>query len=618
MLAVVFVGLLATPYLMRRFGPRAAPAAPAAGVDARAQYGFRLTESAKAAGLDFVHEAPTLDAKLAHIMPQVASMGAAVSVGDFDADGHPDLYVTNSREGSANRLFRNRGDGTFEDVAARLNVADLNRPETGVSMGSVWGDYDNDGFEDLLIYRWGRAELFHNDGGQGFSRATDTANLPRWANINTAVWFDYDRDGLIDIFMGGYYPETVNLWKLADTKMMPQSFEYANNGGRKYLYRNLGGGRFEEVSERVGLVSRRWALAAVAADLRGTGYPDLFIANDYGVSELFLNDGGHFREAGRESGVGYAPKSGMNASVGDVLNQNRFAIYVSNISEEGILIQGNNLWVQDGTAGTSTNANTNATAETKTPRYENLATAMGVDLGGWSFGAQFGDLNNDGFLDLYLVNGYVSASREENYWYDYSKVAGGHEVVISDAKNWPAMGTRSLAGYQQKKVWINDGAGRFIDVAPMVGVSDRNDGRSVALADLTGRGALDVIVANQRGPLLLYRNDVAPGRNWIAFDLQGSCGSATPATTGSNSANGSKCSNRSAIGARVTVYWSGQQQAQEVSGGSGFCAQNQRRLHFGLGKGAAIQKVVVRWPSGKIEERTDLAANQVHALKEPA
>ena len=188
----------------------------------------------------------------------------------------------------------------------------------------------------------------------------------------------------------------------------------------------------------------------------------------------------------------------------------------------------------------------------------------------------------------------------------------------NSAKNWPAMGTRSLAGYQQKKVWINDGAGRFIDVAPMVGVSDRHDGRAVALADLTGRGALDVIVANQRGPLLLYRNDVAPGRDWIAFDLQGSCGSATPATTGSNSATGSRCTNRSAIGARVTVYWSGQQQAQEVSGGSGFCAQNQRRLHFGLGKGAAIQKVVVRWPSGKIEERTDLAANQVHALKEPA
>ena len=114
-----------------------------------------------------------------------------------------------------------------------------------------------------------------------------------------------------------------------------------------------------------------------------------------------------------------------------------------------------------------------------------------------------------------------------------------------------------------------------------------------------------------------YKNDVAPGRDWIAFDLQGSCGSATAPASAQATSGANKCTNRSAIGTRVTVYWSGQQQAQEVSGGSGFCAQNQRRLHFGLGKDATIQKVVVRWPSGKIEERTDLARNQVHTLKEP-
>src|SRR5687767_15011733 len=157
------------------------------------------------------------------------------------------------------------------------------------------------------------------------------------------------------------------------------------------------------------------------------------------------------------------------------------------------------------------------------PVYENMARAMGVDLGGWSFGAQFGDLNNDGFLDLYLVNGYVSADRHESYWYDYSKVAGGHRTVIGNAANWPAMGTRSLAGYQPKKVWVNDGSGGFVDVAQMVGATDRHDGRSIALADFRGRGALDVVVANQRGPLLLYRNEVAPGRQWIAFDLEGAC-----------------------------------------------------------------------------------------------
>jgi enediyne biosynthesis protein E4 len=589
-LALVFVLLLATPFLMRRYGPRAPVAATA---EPHVQYGFRLTESAERAGIRFVHEAPTLDSKLAHIMPQVASMGAAVSVVDVDADGFPDLYITNSREGTKNRLYRNRGNGTFEDIAEALGIADVNGPDTGVSMGAVWGDYDNDGYDDLLLHRWGRTDLFHNDAGRALTRVT-TAALPAWANINSAVWFDFDRDGRLDLFLGGYYPERVNLWKLADTRMMPASFEYATNGGRKYLYRNLGGGRFAEVSEHVGLSSTRWALAAVAADLRGSGYPDLFIANDYGVSELFLNDGGRFREVGREAGVGYAPKSGMNASVGDVLNTGRFAIYVSNISEEGILLQGNNLWVQTG-------------ARAGTPQFENMARSMGVDLGGWSFGAQFGDLNNDGLLDLYLVNGFVSASRTESYWYDYSKVAGGNEIVIADAKNWPAMYSRSLAGYQQKRVWINDGAGRFVDVAPMVGVTDRHDGRSVALVDLGRRGALDVVVANQRGPLLLYKNDVAPGRHWIAFALEGGCTSAgSPA----------RCSNRSAIGAQVTVHWNGQQQVQEVSGGSGFCSQNDRQLHFGLGEAARVDRVLVKWPSGRTMEIPNPAVDRVHKVKE--
>ena len=594
LLAIALVAMLATPALIRRFGNRAS-AESAATDDAAARYGFRLTEVSKTAGISFLHEAPTLDRKLAHIMPQVASMGAAVAVADVDADGRPDLYVANSKEGSRNRLYRNRGDGTFEESAERFGVADVNQRENGVSMGAVFGDYDNDGFEDLLLYKWGKPELFHNEQGRRFTRVA-SASLPAWANINTAVWLDYDRDGQLDLFLAGYYPERINLWQLADTKMMPESFEYATNGGRKYLYRNLGQGRFEEVSAKVGLTSTRWALAAVAADLRGTGYPDLFIANDYGVSELFINDGGRFREAGRETGVGYAPKSGMNASVGDVLNQGKLAIYVSNISEEGILLQGNNLWVPTG--GTS-----------RLPIYENMARAMGIDQGGWSFGAQFGDLNNDGFLDLYLVNGYVSAARDDSYWYDYSKIAGGHQLVIEDAANWPAMGHRSLAGYQPKRVWINDGSGGFSEVAQMVGASDRYDGRSVALADFSGRGTLDVAVANQRGPLLLYKNDVSPGRQWIGFDLEGGCRSdSQPAS----------CTNRSAVGAQVEVFWSGRQQLQEVSGGSGFCAQNQRTLHFGLGSQTAIDRAVIRWPSGKVQELKGLRAGQVHKIQEPA
>jgi len=587
-LSVLFIGLLLTPLVIRRVSShRQSVKTKLDASAALARHGFYLTEASKAAGVNFVHQAPTLDPKLNGIMPQVASMGASVSIVDFDRDGWPDIYVTNSAEGSKNALYRNQHDGTFKDVAEELGVADVNQPGTGVSMGAIWGDYDNDGFEDLLLIKWGRPELFHNDGGHGFTRVTEQAGLPPWINANSAVWFDYDGDGLLDFFIGGYYPEDVDLWHLSSTKIMPDSFEYAKNGGRKYLFHNLGNGKFEEVSAKVGISSRRWALAASAADLRGTGHPDLFIANDYGVSELYLNDGKRFHEVGEETGIGFAPKSGMNVAFGDILNQGKYAIYVSNISEDGVLIQGNNLWVQK--ENTSRNS----------IRFENLARAMGVELGGWSFGAQFGDLNNDGNLDLYLTNGYVSLSRSRSYWYDFSKVAGGNSAIIGDAKNWPDMDGRSLSGYQQKHVWINDGAGRFVDVAQAVGVTDTYDGRSVAFADLWNRGVLDVIVANQRGPLLIYKNTVDPANHWIEFHLEGTK------------------SNRSAIGAQVEIFWNGQQQVQEVSGGSGFAAENQRRLHFGLGKNAQIDKVVIHWPSGRTQTLDRLAPDQPYNIKEP-
>lgn len=585
-LVLFFVALLAVPLLVKRYSQQKTSTDQA---NAITRYGLRFEEVSKAAGIEFIHQAPTLDHKLDHIMPQVASMGAAVSVVDFDRDGWQDLYLTNSGEGSRNRLYRNMGDGKFRDVAAEMNVADINQPGTGVSMGAVWGDYDNDGYEDLFVYKWGRPELFHNDGGRGFTRVTDQANLPAWVNANTAIWFDYDRDGRIDLFLGGYYSESVDLWHLTTTQMMPESFEYARNGGRKFLFHNLGDGHFEETSAQLGINSRRWALASGAADLRGTGYPDLFIANDYGVAELFFNKGGKkFEDVGERTGVGFAPKSGMNVAFGDVLNQGKLAIYVTNISEEGVLLQGNNLWMpREGAKGDAV-------------QYDNMARDMGVELGGWSFGAQFGDLNNDGTLDLYVVNGYVSLDRSTNYWYDFSKIAGGNSTIIADAANWPPMEGRSLSGYQQKRVWLNDGAGRFREVSQAIGVADTFDGRSIAQADLWNRGMLDVIVANQRGPLLLYKNSVAPENNWIEFELEGTE------------------SNRSAIGAQVRVFWNKQQQVQEVSGGSGFCSQNQRRLHFGLGKNAKIERVEIRWPSGRLQTLSGFEMGKLNKVMEPS
>jgi hypothetical protein len=598
------VVLLASLAAVKALDRRTTGAVSASGThdqaDSLARYGFALRESAKRSGVDFTHAAPRFDARLDHIMPQVASTGAAVAVADFDRDGWNDFYVVNSAEGGLNRLYRNQGDGTFKDVAPDLGVAAVNRLGTGVSMGAIWADYDNDGFEDLLVYKYGRPELFHNEQGRSFTRVTDRAGLPSWVNANSAVWLDYDRDGKVDLFLAGYWREDIDLWHLTTTRIMPESFEYANNGGRKYMFHNRGDGTFEDTTAALGLNSHRWTLAVGAADLFGSGYPDLFLANDYGVSQIFANRGGkRFVDVSLETNVGRTPKSGMNAAFGDVFNDGRLSIYKTNISEPGQLVQANDLWVPEKPAATQPGdkKSGDGTGADIVP-FQDLASSLGVDLGGWSWGAQFGDLNNDGTLDLYLVNGYVSAGDRTSYWYDFAQIAVGHSAIIADAQNWPAMKGRSLSGYQRKHVWINDGVGRFTDVAAVAGVTDVFDGRSVAMADLFNRGVLDVLVASQGGPLLLYANTVQPGRHWIDFELKG------------------RPSNRSAIGARVEVYWRGQMQAQEVSGGSGFSAQNQRRLHYGLGQASRVDRVEIRWPSGARQRIDAPAIDRLHRIEE--
>ena len=594
--ALVLVASLAA---VRALNQRAAGSADDEG-GADSRFGFRLEESAKQLGVQFVHEGPTFDARLAHIMPQVASMGAAVAVADFDRDGWQDFYVTNSREGSLNRLYRNQGNGTFSDVAAELGVADVNQRPSGVSMGASWGDYDNDGWEDLLLYRYGRPELYHNDQGRRFVAVGERAGLPRWVNANSATWLDYDRDGRLDLFLAGYWADNVDLWALETTRIMPESFEYATNGGRKYLLHNRGDGTFEDRTAALGITSRRWTLAVVAADLFGTGYPDLFLSNDYGVSELLANRGGKaFVDVAQDAGVGRTPKSGMNAAVGDVFNDGRLAIYKTNISEPGVLVQGNDLWVPKTAAASGSSKLKTQNSNTETVEFENLASSMGVDLGGWSWGAQFGDLNNDGTQDMYLVNGYVSAGERSSYWYDFAVIAVGHSQIIGDAANWPAMKGRSLSGYQRKRVWLNDGLGRFTEVAQVVGARDTYDGRAVALADLGNRGVLDVIVANQHGPLLIYRNTVEPGRHWIQLELEGAA------------------SNRSAIGARVELHWKGHVQLQEVAAAAGFSAQNQRRLHYGLGEATIVDRAIIRWPSGRRQAIEHPQIDVLHHVKEP-
>lgn len=528
----------------------------------------------QAAGILHRHRKPTLDRKLDNIMSWVCSVGAAACAGDFDRDGFVDLFVTNSRKGLPNYLYRNKGNGTFEDVADRAGVANLNGDD-GTCMDCAWGDYDNDGDLDLYVVRWGRDVLFRNDGSGRFENVTTALFTAEhgepgmvWANGNAVIWFDFDGDGRLDIYIGNYF-QPFDLWNLPHTRIMHDSFERSRNAGRNSLFRQLPDGTFRDVAPALGVDDPGWTLAAGAGDLNNDGWPDIYCADDFGPDQLFLNNrDGTFRNV-TESAIGHDTQKGMNADFGDFDNDGWLDIYVANITTSEYLQEGNMLWHNDGPDAAGGMSFADASLETGT--YD----------GGWGWGAKFVDLENDGDLDIVAVNGFISAG-EGSYWKDLANwTVTGQDVT--DARNWPTIGDWSFSGYERTRVWRNDGATHFTEIAEQTGLGDVRDGRGLVAFDYDNDGDMDLFVAAHDQKPILYRNDL-PKSNWLMLDVVGDPALGCP---------------RDAIGSRVTVVTDDRTQIREKDGGNGYAGQSDRRLHFGLGDATTARLVEVRWPGGK-------------------
>ncbi|MCB9914288.1 MAG: CRTAC1 family protein [Planctomycetes bacterium] len=576
--AAFFAGLAWVGWIGHR--PEGAVTAPAPDAP------LRFREVAHERGLDFTHRKTEVDPRVANLEAHITAVGAAVSVADVNGDRLPDLYVASSADGSANALYVNRGDGSFDEVAEQAGLARLNHGAgEGCTMGSVWGDYDNDGDEDVFVYKWGRCQLFRNEGGLRFTDVSAGSGLTDWVNSNGATWCDYDQDGLLDLYVCAYFDASHDLWALDSTRIMHDSFEFSSNAGANRLYRGRGDGTFEDVSAASGTGSTRWTYAAVFADFDRDGRPDLYLGNDYGPEELYLNRGDGRFELEHDIGLESESKSGMCVALGDVLGQGRPSVYVTNINQPGYTFQGNNLRV--------------AMLDSGGPM---LQLAEGPEAAcGWAWGAQFGDLDNDGDDDLVVVNGFLSRSKERSYWYNMTKIGGANGSVIADAAQWPDFEDMSLSGYERTRVLlasVNRTSVRFQEVGREVGFTDEYDGRAVALADFDGDGRLDVVIANQAGPLLLYANQGANTNHWVAFDLVGTR------------------SNRDALGAEVLVEWGDRRMLRTVVSFSGFAAQNDHRLHFGLGAEPGPVKASIRWPSGREQVLEGVALDRVHLVTE--
>ncbi|HET6176142.1 MAG TPA: tetratricopeptide repeat protein [Candidatus Sulfotelmatobacter sp.] len=523
-----------------------------------------------------------------------------VSVADIDNDGFDDLYVCQPA-GLPNRLYRNRGDGTFEDITEISGLGILENTAC-----ALFADFSNVGRQDVIVVRANGPLFFQNEGRGKFRQKPDAfqfANPPQGTFTGAAV-ADYDRDGWLDIYFCLYaYYQGTGQYKY------PSPYHAAENGPPNFLMRNHRDGMFRDVTAECGLNQNntRYSFCCGWSDYNGDGWPDLYVVNDFGRKNLYRNNGdGKFTDVAPQAGVEDVG-AGMSVSWLDYDNDGAEDLYVANMwTAAGERVSAQEVFKKESSAEVRAlyqkHAMGNSLFHNRGAVLEEATKSSGVGMGRWAWSSDAFDFDHDGFLDLYIANGMVSGPLRQDlnsfFWRqavarspDEARGSGEYEQGWN-AINELIRSDGTWSGYERNVFYANNRDGTFSHVSAVVGLDFVEDGRAFAVADFDRDGRLEVLLKNRNAPQLrLLKNVMEELPPSIAFRLQ------------------STKSNRDAIGATVTIKTSSGQQTRLLRAGSGFLSQNSKDIFFGLGETKGRVRASIRWPSGVVQELHDLPLN---------